>query len=460
LSDNEHAARIQEASLQLLDRPGIRLEHEGIVQRLLAAGAKAGDGADVVRLPREMVEEAVQACPREVRLADRQGNAKTLTATSDPCIWSSPGMTLMRDGEARPFTSSDMVMTSRLLQQLDQVDVIVGMAMDDVPPSACDVVGLQVMAANSTKHIRAVCYSPGGAEVMTRMKPVVGDYPWFGVGFTAHGPLRWTNLALTIYERTAGHGIPATVNGEPMAGTSGPVTLAGTAAVGNAEILAGIVVNQMLEPGRPLIYNLGLAHVFDMRTAIAVTGGPENALLAKISAMMGRFYDLPSSSWVSTESMCPDSQAALEKMFGWHTHMTEGVSAIWGVGQLESEITFSPAQAVIDNEMIAFARRYARGFDTNDASLALDVCREVGIAGSFLEHIHTLRGYRNELFQPNLLFRENRDRWNELGRPALHDRAEAIASDLMANEVDPGLDDDQLRTLRKMADTFVAEVRW
>ena len=59
-----------------------------------------------------------------------------------------------------------------------------------------------------------------------------------------------------------------------MAGVSGPVTLAGAGAVGNAEILAGIVINQLLEPGRPCLYNLGLAHVFDMRTAIALTGAP------------------------------------------------------------------------------------------------------------------------------------------------------------------------------------------
>ena len=83
------------------------------------------------------------------------------------------------------------------------------------------------------------------------------------------------------------------------------MTLAGSAAVGNAEILAGIVVNQVLEPGRPLIYNLGLAHVFDMRTSIAVTGGPENALLAQASAAMGRFYGLPSCSWMCTEAMLP-----------------------------------------------------------------------------------------------------------------------------------------------------------
>ncbi len=80
------------------------------------------------------------------------------------------------------------------------------------------------------------------------------------------------------------------------------------------------MINQILEPGRPLVYNLGLAHVMDMKQATAVTGGPENALLAKASAALGRFYHLPSSSWVSTDSIHEDEQAALEKMFGFTTH--------------------------------------------------------------------------------------------------------------------------------------------
>ncbi len=287
---------------------------------------------------------------------------------------------------------------------------------------------LRVMAEHCSKHLRVLCFSPEGAEMLPEMKRVVGDHPWFSIGFPAHGPLRWTRLAVEIFKRTSGHGIPVSVNGEPMAGVSGPVTLAGTAAVGNAEILAGTVLIQLLEPGRPCTYNLGLAHIFDMRTAIAVTGGPENALLASASARMGRFHDLPSASWVSTESMSAEAQAALEKMFGFQTHMTEGVTNIWGVGQLESELTFSPAQAVIDNEMIAFAQRYRRGFDTNPEALALDVSRSVGVAGSFLEHEHTFKHFRSEFFLPSLLFRHRRQRWNESRHKRLEQRAEEIAT--------------------------------
>ena len=283
------------------------------------------------------------------------------------------------DGAARAFTAADMAATARLVDKLPNVDAVFGLAMEDVPPRSRDVVGLSIMARNTSKHIRVLCFTPDGAEAMLAMRDVVGPHPWFSVGFTAHGPLRWTNLALDIFYRSAGHGLPATINGEPMAGVSGPVTLAGSCAVGTAEILAGIVVNQLLEPGRPLVFNLGLAHTFDMRTSIAVTGGPENHLYAWAAAEMGRFYRIPSASWVSTESVCPDAQAGLEKMAGFLSHLQSGVSSIWSVGQLESELTFSPAQAVIDNEMIGYARRYLRGIDTSDESLALSAIREVGI---------------------------------------------------------------------------------
>ena len=314
------------------------------------------------------------------------------------------------------------------------------------------------MAENTKKHIRVLCFTPQGSDMMVEMKKVVGDYPWFSVGFTAHGPLRWTNLALEIFKRSAGHGIPTTINGEPMAGVSGPVTLAGSAAVGTAEILAGMVINQILEPGRPCVFNLGLAHTFDMRTSIAVTGGPENHLFAQMAAMMGRFYNLPSASWVSTESMCPDAQTAIEKTCGFITHLQSRVSNIWSVGQLESELTFSPAQAVIDDEIIAYVKRYLDGVSVNDESLAVELIKQVGISGSFLEQPHTANHFRTELFMPKLLFRQPREEWESQGSKDLANRAEERAQALMQNTVDPKLADDQIKELDALANRFLKQI--
>jgi trimethylamine--corrinoid protein Co-methyltransferase len=190
-----------------------------------------------------------------------------------------------------------------------------------------------------------------------------------------------------------------------------------------------------------------------MRHATAVTGGPENALFARASAALARFYGLPSSSWVSTESLFEDEQAALEKMFGIATHLQEGVSLVWGLGQLESEMTLSLAQLVIDDEMVAYARRHRHGFAVDDPSLALDVVREVGIAGSFLETDHTFAHHRHELFSPRLLNRRPRG-----ARPRpLHEVASARARELLAASHEATIAEDELSALLAVEREFASE---
>jgi trimethylamine--corrinoid protein Co-methyltransferase len=448
----EDVERIDEASLRILDEVGVRLEHDEVVERVLGAGARPGKGPHDVRLPPGMVREYLALAPRKVDLAARDGTTTTLESGAETVFWTAPVLYLWTGAERRPITSDDLRTVARLCDGLDAVQGVMGVAMDDVPPLHRDFVGLRVIAEATRKHARVLCFSPRGMDALVRMKPVFPG-PWFSVGFTAHGPLRWTKLALEVFARSAGHGIPATVNGEPMAGASAPVTLAGAFAVGNAEILAGIVVNQLLEPGRPVIYNLGLGHVLDMRHATAVTGGPENALFARASAALGRFYGLPSSSWVSTESPFEDEQAALETMFGIATHLQEGVSLVWGLGQLESEMTLSLAQLVIDDEMVAYVRRHRRGFAVDEASLAFEVVREIGIAGSYLETDHTFAHHRRELFSPRLLNRRPR---SACPRP-LHEVAAARAREVLARDTGPTMSQDERAALLAVEQAFAAE---
>ena len=458
IPENRTAERIHVAALKLLENPGICLDHDEICQLLLKAGAKEGRSTNVIRFPEGLIKEKLALLPASFVFANREGNGKVTGASTEAVIWSVPGMKIVENNRARLFSSKDMAEATRLLHQLENVDGVFGFALNDIPPMACDVVGLKIIAENTNKHIRVLCFSPLGSEMMVEMKKVVGDFPWFSIGFTAHGPLRWTNLALEIFRKTAGSGIPVTINGEPMAGVSGPVTLAGSAAVGTAEILAGIVINQLLEPGRPCVFNLGLAHTFDMRNSIAVTGGPENHLFARISAIMGRYYGIPSASWVSTESMCTDSQAALEKMCGFLTHLQSGVSNIWAVGQLESELAFSPSQAVIDNEIISYVKRYLKGVEINEDTLAIELSREVGISGSFLDQYHTLENFQDELFQPDILNREVRENWSVHGSRTLTEVAEEKVRELMKKDVKNGLNEGQVTELDALADRFMKRI--
>jgi len=445
----EQAHLIHQAALRILETTGIQLEHDEVVSRLLKSGARPGERANLVRLPPGLVREALDRAPSRVSLADLTGGTVGLTAQSRPVYWTNPGL-LIQDGHtSREITSSDLAAVARLCDRLENVDGVMGMAMADIPPHHRDFVGVRVIAENCRKHVRALCFTPRGMEALGEMQPIF-EGNWLSIGFTAHGPLRWTHLALDIFLRSSGRGIPATINGEPMAGVTGPVTLAGSIAVGNAEILAGIVVNQILEPGRPVIYNLGLAHTFDMRHATAVTGGPENALFAAASAAMGRYYNLPSGSWVSTDSLFDDSQAAMEKMFGFQSHSASGVSLIWGMGQLESEKKISLVQLVLDNEMIHYCNRFQRGIEFDEDSIQVGLIEEVGPCGSFLEIDHTFAHFREAFWEPALL---NRRAADPDARP-VEEVAAARVGDLLRQEPPARSDQDRVRALREIEEYY------
>jgi len=460
----EEAERIHGASLSLLEDPGVKIEHDAIGGMLRKAGASDGPDAQVLRFPRKMVNEYLALAPKAVRFADRSGAVRELKAGDPSRFWTGAALNYLDlEGGLREITSRDLADFARLIDALDGVDALVGTAMSDVPPTARDFVGLRVMAENTRKHLRALSFTPTGSEAMREMARVLAggelaERPVLSMGFTAHGPLRWTNLALDIYLRSAGDKIPVTVNGEPAAGVSGPVTLAGALAVGNAEVLAGIVLNQVIEPGRPCIHNLGFSHILDMKTAVAVTGGPEVCLLAAAGAELARLYGLPSCSWMCTEAMLPDEQAALETLFGALTHAAARVNVVWGVGSLESEKTLSPAKAVMDNELIGMVRRFERGIEVSDEALATDVTRQAGIAGSFLGTDHTFDHFRTELHEPRLLCRLTRESWEAAGGKRLSEVAADTARDILSAEREPLLDEAVAAELRKIEEHYLAQV--
>ena len=448
---DDQIGKIDAAARGLLEDPGIMLEDEEIYQTVLQAGASPGGKPLVARLPAGLIDECLARAPGEVSFADRRGGFQLAGPDSPSRFWTGAALFYLDRRGFRSIRQQDLADFTRVIDALDQVDVIVGTSTEETPPPQRDFVGFRIMAQNTTKHLRALSFSPRGGEAMIEMARVLAggrnlkEAPLFSMGFTAHGPLRWTALALGVYRKTAGYGIPVTINGEPMAGASAPVTLAGAAAVGTAEILAGIVVNQLLEPGRPCLFNLGFAHVMDMRQGFAVTGGPENVLLAVAGAQLAGFYGLPSVSWMCTDSLHYDAQNALEKMLAAVTHTQAGVSTIWGVGQVESEKTISPVQAVIDEEIIAAVRRYLRGFATDEASLAVEEVRRVGICGSFLDSDHTFAHFREEVFLPELLVRVQRMSAGE--RADLVSRAEDRVEAILSSSRQPILDEKTEREL-------------
>lgn len=58
------------------------------------------------------------------------------------------------------------------------------------------------------------------------------------------------------------------------------------------EVLAGIVLAQLVNPGVPCIYGSSTS-TFDMRCGTATVGAPEFGMLNAALAEMGHFYEVP-----------------------------------------------------------------------------------------------------------------------------------------------------------------------
>lgn len=453
LSDSD-IERIDRGAKDLLENPGVKIEDEEIVSRLLQCGARPGAASMVVRFPREMLQDYLSRTPERFFLANRSGERKQVTPRAASVFWTAAALFYLDQSGLKLIHRKDLADFSRIVESLPNVEAVVGTSTEDTLPAHRDFVGLRIMAANTRKHLRALSFTPKGGEAMMEMARVLTggeslkENPIFSIGFTAHGPLRWTSLALGVFKATSGYGIPCTVNGEPMAGASSPVTLAGTAVVGTAEILSGIVINQVLEPGRPCFFNLGFAHVMDMRNGFAVTGGPENALLAVAGADLARYYRIPSTSWMCSDSLYYDGQNSLEKTLAALTHAQARVSVVWGVGSLESEKTLSPVQALIDNEIIAMVRRFLAGFGTDEDSIALQEVRRVGISGGFLNSEHTFAHFRGAIFEPKLLVRKQRTSAEE--DENIVARAERAVEKILFSEREPILEEKVERELMRI----------
>jgi trimethylamine--corrinoid protein Co-methyltransferase len=262
--------------------------------------------------------------------------------------------------------------------------------------------------------------------------PSLAQSPIFSLGFTAVSPLRWSDLALGVFRHSSGYGVPMMVNSEPAGGVSAPATLAGELVLGNAEALSGVVICQALEPGRPLVFNMGFAHVMDMQTTVMRTGGVENGLLQAAGAEIAAFHGLPSAAWLGTESLVPDGGATYENVITGMLHALSHVNIIWGVGNLESTKCMSLEMAVIANDIAGALRRAQQGIRIDEDTLATHVIQELGQKAEYLTHSHTLAHFKNEYYFPHVTNRRARGAWQTRGSPTIIDQARAQIEKLRA----------------------------
>jgi trimethylamine--corrinoid protein Co-methyltransferase len=234
-----------------------------------------------------------------------------------------------------------------------------------------------------------------------------------------------------------------------MAGSTAPITLAGLLAMQNAEMLAGIVLGQLVRPGTPVIYGTTSTNI-DMRSGALAIGSPELAQVVAAHQQLVRFYGLPSrGSGALTDANYPNAQAGLESMMGLLTVVNSGADfVLHAAGILSSYLAFSYEKFVLDDEICGRVRRFHRPIVVDDETLAYDSIARVGPGGHFLMEDQTVERCRTEFWQPEVSDRTGLDEWLQAGKLDTVARARERWQQLIAAHQDPPLDGITARQLK------------
>jgi trimethylamine--corrinoid protein Co-methyltransferase len=442
--------QIHQASLTVLEGTGIQVENEKALTFYRQGGARA-DGNRVYITP-AMVEEALGKVPSKVMLAGRDSDQDVVLEGKRVYAGTGGSPTMVLDPGAdtvRPGTLQDLAELARLADALDHCDfVVIPLHPTDVPEGDVPVNRFYTCVANSTKHVMGGVGSVRGARQVIEMGTMIAgslealrERPFISaITSWVVSPLHLDTGVTDILIEWCRHGLPVALSSAPMAGSTSPVTLAGSLVQLNAEQLSGIVLTQLVRPGTPVLAGY-IPGVADMRTGGYLGGAVEFGMMQAAAAQLAHFYQVPIyCSGGMTDSKLPDAQAGYEKMSTLLLAAMGGCNYIHhAFGMVTNMSAASLEQAVMDDEVVGMAMRVLRGIEVTEDSLAMDVIHRVGPGGHYLMDAHTVQFMRSELFPPPLADRENRAMWEEAGKKDTRVRAVARVGRLLQEHQPPGL---------------------
>jgi trimethylamine--corrinoid protein Co-methyltransferase len=455
--------------MTLLQEVGVKIRHDGALDRLNKMGIDVDFKNQVARIREEYVKEAVRKTPSSF---DYFGRRERISVGDDVVSFADGGnpiKILDFDGAYRTALMKDLSEFIRVYDYLDSVDFIMGpfTPVADVREDLHHLYDFRVKLANTTKPFTHAHYTFGAPEALDliEMASMISG----GEDELRKRPsiMGWENPLSPlghIHEQVdamlifAEKGLPVLIAAAPQSGSTAPATLAGVLVQQNAENLSSIVMLQSVaESDRraPAIYGTAPA-TFDQRYGTMVYGCPESALINVASSQMAKYYGLPCRGTAgTTESKLPDMQAGYEAMMTLLMTAMGGCNIIVNAagGALGPGIdAMSLEKAVIDNELVSHVSKILSGIEVNEESLALGVTREVGPEGHYLSHKHTLKHFTTEHPMPKISDRKPIDQWLKDGGKDARARAKEKAREILRTHHPEPLD----RDLERRLDEFIA----
>jgi trimethylamine--corrinoid protein Co-methyltransferase len=427
--------------LRILEEVGVRILHQQAVELLAGHGARVKDG-NIVRIPSFLVEEAIQSASPNLTIYNRK--KKPVMELGGRRIYFGTGTDLpktldLAGRETRDTKAEDVIASTLISDAMPNIDFIGSYGLPrDISPGLHYIRCFQMEVENSIKPIFFTAGSEDDLRVILEMASLVsGDqdalsaYPFLIHYSEPTSPLTHSEDAVAKLMCCSQSRIPLNYTPALLAGSTGPVTLAGALALAVAEALSGLVIHQMVNRGAPMITGVA-ATCMDMLHATPSYTAPEFRLTHSAYADIFHYYGLPIWGTAGcSDAQFPDLQAGAEYAFTLLNAALDGTNLIHDCGYMGQGFIAAPEMIIFANEVIDMVKRYMKGFEIDEDHLAVDVIKKVGPGGHFLGEKHTLDFFKEEYWRPAFFNRESLPNWLKKGKKRVDEKLIAKAQEIV-----------------------------
>ena len=405
--------QIHSASEDILQNVGLRVEHEGLLRRLRAAGARV-DQSGNVRIPATLLGELLEQVPSSYTIRQLDGTEDVVRIGSRYWIGhcSQPQMI---DGDTqtpRRLCLDDVRRCNVLAQKLDAVKCIYAQRMP-VPEDSAAAPGLRAFeeyVLNNGKHMFMFGTSMELLEHYMSVGRIISSSTGVPLEkmITASCPILSPLRVLEFYGEfllrccEAGFAICGTIC--PMAGATGPYSLAGNLLLANAENLFVAAVTQIVRPGNPFLYMFSPSSI-NMRNGKNLFYSMDRDVWRSALGQMAKHYNVPFINDCGG-SMSPryDMQAGAESLAAMLVGYSSEPAWVGGLGCFYNALGFSAEMVLIHTAWLEAASFLEEGMSFDGGRLGLESIKRVGPGGNFvtdeltLELLHQREFFSSDLF--------------------------------------------------------------
>lgn len=452
--------RIHNATLAILEKVGVRFPSENALKIWESHGAQIDCSTKIVKIPPQLIEDAMSSAPPAYTLAARRTD-RNLELDGNHVFLGTDGCGVevidLDSGIRRRSSLQDVIDIARIADYVPEIAFHwVPVSAQDCPPETRGLYEILAIWENSTKHVQTESiYSTKEAEAAIKMSEAVAggreqlrQNPVLSIMQCTTSPLSQDQGSLDAALVVAEAGIPVGFMTMSSCITTGPATLAGTLAVGNAEVLSALALIQLAHPGAPVFYAAAQTSA-DLRTGSYTGGGPEDFLFGAASNVLADFYNVPlSMGSFATGAKQPDWQSGIDNSLSTFMASIVMSDMLLGVGFLHGSRIWSFEQMLMDCEIFDLIEHMMRGIVVNDETLAFKTIQNVGPGGNFLGQKHTTQHMR-ERWVPQFMDRRTYEAWEE-NQDGARDWARIKAKEILKTHKPVALDPKLSQELRRI----------